>query len=432
MIRSSWRGAQELPRLYPVQSRGRPQARTAQAGRGVADDPRSGAQRAPGLVAAFAGAALIALTLAAGGAGAQEAPEPRSPAELWKAFPLDPTKGETSEQSTRGQGATTIQRRLPAPTTTASAPRQTRQTDERGFIAAPLAVTLAGLAMLVAVGVVVVIRSRRGRLLPRRPPRWRALVVGGARGAAFSVPGHALAPAWRPVDAAGTERPPRPSLPQGRSQTGSLPLLAQPEAGERAAEPANRKTVCHGDAPPQNKPLPSLGPPPEKERQLRSGLPPGKRVPRGADTPPSKEPTATLSAPQPIPPPQALRPLNRGGHVEANRPTRRMAGTRVRAEECEIECWQGYLRSDFYAFSLRPTGGTTVVARSPSFRWRSSDPPPAEGAAAEAHAALVARLSAEGWESVGTRAASWYRTRLRRRLNPTLRYFPDPRGPGTG
>jgi hypothetical protein len=100
-------------------------------------------------------------------------------------------------------------------------------------------------------------------------------------------------------------------------------------------------------------------------------------------------------------------------------------------EECEIEWWRGYVMSDFFAFALRPGGTTTVLARSQSFRWRPTNPPPHEGPAAEAHAALVERLGAEGWESMGTGDA-WYRTRLRRRLKPTQRDFADSVRRGAG
>jgi hypothetical protein len=103
---------------------------------------------------------------------------------------------------------------------------------------------------------------------------------------------------------------------------------------------------------------------------------------------------------------------------EPRRPSPR--ATPLGAEECEIEWWRGYIKSDFYAFALRPDGTPRILARSPSFRWRSSDPPPPEGPAVEAYAALIELLTAWGWESAEI-GGPWYRTRLRRRLRPTLR-----------
>jgi hypothetical protein len=156
--------------------------------------------------------------------------------------------------------------------------------------------------------------------------------------------------------------------------------------------------------------------------------PPRPRM-RPVEAPPKEEPTP--SAPEAALAAAAPRPLYAAGQVEPRRPTRRMAGARGRVEECEIEWWRGYVVSDFYAFALRPGGTTTVLTRSSSFPWRRTDPPPADGPAAEAHAVLVERLSAQGWESVGTGGA-WYRTQMRRRLKPELRDFANPAGRGAG
>jgi hypothetical protein len=82
--------------------------------------------------------------------------------------------------------------------------------------------------------------------------------------------------------------------------------------------------------------------------------------------------------------------------------------------------WHGYTTSDFYALAMRPDGEIYVAARSPSFRWMRSEPPPEAGGAAKAHAALLERLAAEGWEPT-TRGPVWYMTRFHRRPTPTLR-----------
>jgi hypothetical protein len=106
-------------------------------------------------------------------------------------------------------------------------------------------------------------------------------------------------------------------------------------------------------------------------------------------------------------------------------------------EICEIECWHGYVRCDFYARGLMPAGDEEV-GRSPLFWWRHRDPPPQEGSALIAHQALVDRLLADGWEPIGARRP-WYAQRFRRSLDgsgapvpedvPALQ--PSPKLPGS-
>jgi hypothetical protein len=83
-------------------------------------------------------------------------------------------------------------------------------------------------------------------------------------------------------------------------------------------------------------------------------------------------------------------------------------------EICEIDCWRGYLKSEFYATATTPEGEEYAAGRSPAFRWRGSGPPePSIEAVAAAHEALVARLERDGWERY-ERGSIWYRERLRR------------------
>lgn len=389
----------------------------------------SGSRRAPGLFIVLAVAALVVLAMTAPAAGAQQAQEPRLPRELWKTYPLDPTKGETGDQSTGSGGATTSESRPPAANTTARAPRETPNADGGAFVPVLLVAALGGLAWLLAVGFVVVIARRRRWLLPRRPRPRRAMVLQGWRGAARSVPTRVVVPARRLANAVGTVSPPRLRMPQRlRSEAESLVPRAEPPAREKRTESAAPKKVSGGEAPPQ-KPLPGVAPPPAKERQPRSGLPLGKTVPRPSEPPPKEQPAPPT--PGPAPPAAAIRPFYAARRVEPRGPGRRTAGVRGRVEECEIEWWRGYVTSDFYAFALRSGGPATILARSQPFRWRQNDPPPHEGPAAEAHTALVERLGAEGWEPVGTGAA-WYRMRLRRALKPTLRDFADSTGRSAG
>jgi hypothetical protein len=108
-----------------------------------------------------------------------------------------------------------------------------------------------------------------------------------------------------------------------------------------------------------------------------------------------------------------------GASLREARPPRSLvvmpAAEMSRWETCEIECWHGYVRCDFYARGLMPAGDGEV-SRSPLFWWRHRDPPPQEGSALIAHEALVDRLLADGWEPAGARRP-WYARRFRRLLD---------------
>ena len=92
-------------------------------------------------------------------------------------------------------------------------------------------------------------------------------------------------------------------------------------------------------------------------------------------------------------------------------------------EVCEIDCWRGYLKSEFYATAMTPEGEEYAAGRSPAFRWRGNGAPePTTEAVAAAHEALVAQLAREGWEPYEDGPA-WYSRRLRRR--PQRSFFPQ-------
>ena len=431
-----------MPHGSMRQERGRARARTAQAGR-AAPCRLSDARQAHRLAVAC-GSALIVLALtapAAGSPGGQETRlptrEPRLPTQLLKTFPLDPVSGRAGDPSFGTRGARTIRSRPRAATTTA--PRgETPSADAGASGIVPLAAAMGGLASLLAVGGAVLIARRRSGLLLRRHRLRPAPIFRTSPEAASSDTGPVDGPPRRIGGGADRVRPPRARMHGLLSETGSLIPLER-IAWERRTEPTGSKTVSRGETSPRQKLRPGLAPPATKERQVRSGLPPWKSAPRPADRPPDKPSAAIPSTPDssPIPPPSdpaplaaAPQPLNSPQRAEPRRRAGRTGGTRVRAGECEIEWRRGHLRSDFYAFALRPGGTTTVVARSPSFPWQSDDPPPSEGPAAAAHAALVARLGAEGWELVSS-GNPWYRIRLRRRLKPTLRDFADSGGLGS-
>jgi hypothetical protein len=82
-------------------------------------------------------------------------------------------------------------------------------------------------------------------------------------------------------------------------------------------------------------------------------------------------------------------------------------------EICEIGCWRGYLKAEFYARRLGENG--EELARSPMFRWSRGDSLPHDGKALVAHEALVAKLREEGWEPIG-QARPWYVQRFRRAI----------------
>lgn len=82
---------------------------------------------------------------------------------------------------------------------------------------------------------------------------------------------------------------------------------------------------------------------------------------------------------------------------------------------CEIGWWRGYVKSEFYAAALTVDGSEYEVGRSPQFRWRRTEAPPSDHERARAaHAALVDRLAATGWEPVGG-GVPWFAQRFRRR-----------------
>jgi hypothetical protein len=84
------------------------------------------------------------------------------------------------------------------------------------------------------------------------------------------------------------------------------------------------------------------------------------------------------------------------------------------AGACEIGWSRGYFKSDFYVAAPEAEGGVSEVARSPAFRWTAAGEPPQDEAITAAHAALVKKLVAMGWEEVGA-GESWYARRYQRR-----------------
>jgi hypothetical protein len=371
-------------------------------------------------------AALVALALGAPPVTAQ-AQRDRLPTELWEQYPLDPAPGEEEPAEEGPPPATTVEEpTAPRGGADATSP----QLEEPGTPWLLLvAITLAFSGVLgLAVGIVL---ARRGGVTVRPTLVAHAAVARAAGGRSVrslvSLPVGAAAAATR-------WRPSRDVVERLHSEAGSLAPLAErrsrarPEPSPRKKQPreASRKAKPFrpAGAPPEKEALPGISPPPHKRKRVTSGLPPGKAanvateqsaVPAAPDrAEPQLEPEP---APQPVPPSHRQPAAHR---AEERSPLRVAAPAAGGWEECEIDLCRGYVKSDFYALAARPGGERYVAARSPAFRWWRSEPPLEEGPGAEAHARLVARLVADGWEPVGS-GLVWYKTRLRRRRRPTLR-----------
>ncbi|MGH3005724.1 MAG: hypothetical protein ACRDOS_07475 [Gaiellaceae bacterium] len=369
-------------------------------------------------------AGLTALALVAPPVAAQ-AQQDRLPTELWEQYPLDPAPGEEEPAQEGPPPATTVEE--PTAPRGGAGPASPQLAEPGTPWLLLIAVTLAFSGVLgLAVGIVL---ARRGGVTVRLTAGAAAARAAGRRGvrSLTSLPVGAVA-------AAARWRPSRDVVERLHSEAGSLAPLAEPRTRARP-EPSPRKKQPRevsrkakpfrpAGAPPEKEELPGGSRPLHKRRRVTSGLLPGKAAnvaveqsavpaaPDRAEPQPEPEP-----AQQPVPPSHRQPAAHR---AEERSPLRVAAPAAGGWEECEIDWWRGYVKSDFYALAARPGGERYVAARSPSFRSWRSEPPLEEGAGAEAHARLVARLVADGWEPVGSGLA-WYKTRLRRRRRPTLR-----------
>ena len=373
-------------------------------------------------------ALLVAALLAAAPAGAQPARDEQAPpAKLWEEFPLDPTRGQESEEVDP-----------PAPITTEPFVRAEIRNVREGSVAQAAPEQADGsqwilplVLTLFAVGVLGVAARGFQAWNARREERRSPALLQALRSETGSIVPHAgparrATPKTQPPQHRTRTRPSRsPGSASPAAESAPAPPAAESAPAPRdvkrepvtlAVEPkpaqpkSSKKPVARPDAPPPKKGLPGRSPPPSKKRQVASGLPPGKSVqPRLAGAPPKRPP----AWPKPS---QPARPSD----TPAPPQFRQARTTEDRWEECVIRLWHGYTSSDFYALAVRPDGEAYVLGRSRPFRRRSSRPPAPEGKAAAVHAELVARLRADGWEPAGTGDA-WYDARLRRRLGPTLR-----------
>jgi hypothetical protein len=80
-------------------------------------------------------------------------------------------------------------------------------------------------------------------------------------------------------------------------------------------------------------------------------------------------------------------------------------------EECEIEWFRGYVKSQFLAVADGPS--EAFVRESPWFSWRGTTPPPQDQPIAAARDRLLQALLRDGWERSGV-GEQWYSDRLQR------------------
>ena len=79
-------------------------------------------------------------------------------------------------------------------------------------------------------------------------------------------------------------------------------------------------------------------------------------------------------------------------------------------DECEIECWRGYVKSQFYVASDRPL---EPAITSPFFRAGGGAAPERTETASQAYRELVEKLAAAGWIPAG-HGDHWFSQRFRR------------------
>jgi hypothetical protein len=91
-------------------------------------------------------------------------------------------------------------------------------------------------------------------------------------------------------------------------------------------------------------------------------------------------------------------------------PPHDLVGASVR-EECQIEWFRGYVKSQFVAVADWPS--VALVRESPWFSWRGTTPPPQDEPIEAARDHLRQALLRDGWELSGA-GGQWYSDRLQR------------------
>lgn len=306
-----------------------------------------------GRVLACVGIGVLALSCTAAPLAARGDRSHRAPQQLWRSFPLDPTR---SQDASRAAASPTHAQRESRPLASAESSQTTLW----------LAVAAALVAALSAAAVFL---THRTGVLAGRLAEWRA-----------PMPSAEPSRAWfRFVDRLRT-----------------VGALLREEVGSIAGPRVEFATPAGPD--------PGGGRREDDPRARRAAVNKLKEKRRTAD----REEVDLLKA--------KLTKTTRRRSVTPLRPRapQLRAATQV-GQRCRVEWWRGYIKSAFYAEEERSGTGGSIVAASPSFRWSKSAPPPATlPHVARAHAALVARLKAEGWEVSG-HVGHWYALELQRR-----------------
>ena len=154
-----------------------------------------------------------------------------------------------------------------------------------------------------------------------------------------------------------------------------------------------------------------------EDRRATSAPPPPAEAPQQASPTPSGGRTADRVV--------GPRPGRRSGKKPvADRPARperapaaasqaQDDGESTVTETCEIVWWHGAKRGGFEARMNGDRRRPRVAERSQMIAWTDPLPPPPEGAAADAHEGLVAKLVQQGWQPAEP-GETWYGTRFSR------------------
>lgn len=140
--------------------------------------------------------------------------------------------------------------------------------------------------------------------------------------------------------------------------------------------------------------------------------------PAPPSVPPNVEPASTVTMPGAavlVPPPVGELPPEEERASPHDSPADAVA-----AGSCRITWWRGYVRSRFVAQTWNETSGLwTLIAESPSFSWRSSDPPPETSFAVAAYRELAETLDNLGWTLDGN-GDEWFDARFRHAVEGAL------------
>lgn len=324
--------------------------------------------------AAWVGAVLTALVVAASVGVASGQDDGQAPSKLWSEYPLDPAKGRTPPPvaGDEGTGAPpanvdTDPRREPRP----AAPATPQADGDELLASAVFWVLLVVLLLAVALAV-----SATGALpqaveaLTAVPARLRARNPSAALRMALSTPARIGRRAVADVPRALSRLTVPAAAQVRRAGRARRPVVAMPRRVETTGREARARE--------------STGMSEALIERTRDYTMPGRA-------------------------PKADERVTGGG-----------------IERCEIRWWRGYVKAQFYAHAVTTEGLEVVVATSPMFWWRHVEPPAPTKAAVAARMALVETLVAGGWRVESTPGdaaadAPWFAGTFHHRVRATAR-----------